>query len=430
MKPHRNPLPDGNSAIEAPSTAQLEAYPGLPRFTKGQGCWLFDADGHRYFDATAGSGALNLGHNHPQVVEAAIAQTRNLIHTGSIFHSDARDRFVARLGEFSPFSPCTVLTCVAGTEAVEAALKVARAYTGRTPVISFSYAYHGKSTGGLSVTWRQALRKYSPQAADAVQVAPYPLHHDPAAPMGETEACLDELSTIIGNMARAGAPPAALILEPVASSEGVIPAGNAFLQGVQQLARNAGALLIFDELWTGMGRCGVPFYGGQAGLEPDLILVGKSVANGFPISAVLGSQEILASLPAGLHTATFAGHPVGCAAGSAVIDLMQTTQPWVSASDQGEALWQGLKTLQGEMAFITGLRGEGLLLGFDCVDETGRPSPEKARTFAGHAQEKGLLLAYGGRQGNTVKVTPPLTMDDSEREFLMTTLDTVAKGLS
>jgi 4-aminobutyrate aminotransferase / (S)-3-amino-2-methylpropionate transaminase / 5-aminovalerate transaminase len=410
---------------EAPSTAQRGLYPGLPAFERAQGCWLFDAGGNRYFDGTAGSGALNLGHNHPRVVEAAVAQTRRIVHTGSIFHSAARDGFVQRLGQFSPFRDCAVLLTVTGTEAVEAALKVARASTGRRAVVAFSYAYHGKSTGGLGVTWREAYRRYSPVAPDTVWVSPYPLLHEPSVE-GSALFCLAEFGATLEQMSAAGHPPAAVILEPVASSEGILPAGQEFLEGALAMAKSAGALVIFDELWTAMGRCGTAFYGGRPGLHPDIILVGKSVANGFPVSAVLGSPRILESLPSGLHTATFAGHPVGCAAAAAVLDVMEETLPWQAALDHGARLREALQQLGVGATFIAGLRGEGLLLGFDCVDADGRPSPEIARVFALQAQAKGLLLAFGGWQGNTVKITPPLTMGEEDLTFLIDTIAEVA----
>ena len=412
-----------SGGVEAQTTAQRNLYPRLPAFKRAEGCWLFDAQGHAYFDGTAGSGALNLGHNHPQVIEAAITQTRRIVHTGSILHSDARDHFVSRLGAFAPFDPCAVLLTVTGTEAVEAALKVARAHTGRRAVVAFSYAYHGKSSGGLSVTWREAYKRYSPLAPDTVWVAPYPLlhaDHDQSA----TAACLAECKSVIERMTAAGHPPAAVILEPIASSEGILPAGQAFLEGVQALAKEAQALVIFDELWTAMGRCGTPFYGGRPGLHPDMILVGKSVANGFPVSAVLGAPTVLDALPSGLHTATFAGHPVGCAAGTAVLDIMEQTQPWHAAIEKGSTLKSMLNTFAGGSTFIAGLRGEGLLLAFDCMDAKGQPSAEIAHAFALQAQEKHLLLAYGGWQGNTIKLTPPLTMKASDLEFF---IDTVAE---
>jgi len=415
--------------VEAQSTGQPGLYPGLPAFVRAEGCWLHDAAGNRYFDATAGSGALNLGHNHPRVVEAAVEQTRRIVHTGSIFHSDARDRFVDRLGGFAPFTECAALLTVTGTEAVEAALKVARAHTGRRSVIAFTYAYHGKSSGGLSVTWREAYRRYSPVAPDTVWTSPYPALHEKSEATSAT-ACLAAFAATLERMTAAGQPPAAVILEPVVSSEGILPAGHVFLHGLLTAARKAGALVIFDELWTAMGRCGTPFYAGRPGLDPDIVLVGKSVANGFPISAVLGAPEVLNALPAGLHTATFAGHPVGCAAATAVLDVMEETQPWQAALDRGAHLWEFLRALGAAHAFITGLRGEGLLLGFDCVDANGEPAPAIARDFAFRAQQKGLLLAFGGRNGNTIKITPPLTMQDAEQRFLEDTLEAIATEMA
>ena len=417
------------SAGEAQSTAQSGLYPGLPAFVRADGCWLYDAAGNPYFDATSGSGALNLGHNHPQVIAAAVEQTRRIVHTGSFFHSDARDRFVERVCGFAPFDECAALLTVTGTEAVEAALKAARAYTGRRAVAAFTYAYHGKSSGGLSVTWRDSYKRYSPLPPNVVWASPYPLLHA-TEEVHSSAACLDAFEDTLERMVAAGHPPAAVILEPVIATEGILPAGRAFLEGLMIRARRAGALVIFDELWTAIGRCGTPFYAGRPGLDPDMVLVGKSVANGFPLSAVLGAPAILNALPSGLHTATFAGHPVGCAAATAVLDVMEALQPWGAALERGAHLFAVLQELETQHAFIGGARGEGLLLGFDCVDHAGRASPDIARDFAMRAQQKGLLLAFGGREGNTIKVTPPLTLQEEEQRFLTDALRDIASGMA
>lgn len=411
--------------IEGASTAQIATYPGLPAFVRGEGCWLFDASGQRHFDCTAGSGALNLGHNPPRVIAAATTQIQRLIHTGSMLHADIRDRLIDKLGACSPYSPCAVLLAVIGTEAIEAVLKVARAYTGRRAVIAFDYSYHGKSTGALSITWRERYRQFSPLPADTVYSTPYPVPHSPF-PEDHAQSCLRALEATVQRLQAEGNPPAAVILEPAQCTEGILVPGPAFLNGVIKIAHDVGALVIFDEIYTGFGRCGTLFYGDRPGLKPDLMVIGKSLANGFPISAVLGEPDVINALPSGVHTSTFAGHPVACAVACEVIDLMNDSQPWRQAMVTGQQLTAFLQKLESSFSFIASARGEAMMLGFDCVNREGQPFPELTKTFAMVAMKKGLILHFGGFQDCTIKLTPPLTADEEAIEFLTETLFEVA----
>jgi 4-aminobutyrate aminotransferase/(S)-3-amino-2-methylpropionate transaminase len=388
---------------------------------QAQGCRLFSRSGKAYFDGTGGSGAVNLGHQHPRVVAAIIQQCQKLTHTGWNLQSQVRTELVRELGAFAPYQDCAVLFTVTGSEAIEAALKVARAYTGRDTVIAFDRSYHGKTGGSLLVTWRERFRKYSPVAAETVSFAPFPLLHLPG-PAGQPAYCLEALQNLVAAAWSAGCPPAALILEPIQAAEGILPGGRDFLAGVLQVARKCGSLVIFDEIYTGFGRCGTPFYGSREGLTPDLLVVGKSLGNGLPVSAVLGPARVLNVLPPGFHTSTFAGHPLACRAALAVLEVMEQEKPWQQAAALGLRVFQFLQDQENRSEVIAGVRGEGMMLGFDCVDQGGQPSASLSRALVEEALARGLVLRCGGFTGATVKLTPPLIIPAEDMDFLLAAL--------
>lgn len=406
-----------DDVCEAPSTAQLAAYPGLPAIEQAEGCWFIAENGRKFFDATSGSGAISLGHGHPRVVEAAVSQVRRLCQTGSMIHAEVRDRMVRRLGAFSPFESCSVLLAVTGAEAVEAALKVARGHTKRSLVVCFSYAYHGKTTAALSVTWRNRFKLYSPIRADLVRQCRWPVTHSSDPRDGE-EACLEAFARTLADLSAEGELPAAVILEPIAVTEGMLIPGEAFLKSVVEIARAAGSLVIYDEIWTGFGRSGTPFYASRPGLRPDLLVLGKGLANGFPISAVIGEQPVMEALPSGLHTSTFAGHPVACAAACAVLDEMEEAEPWYRTAEAGTALLRRLRAIEERSWIVSSLRGEGTMLAFECLDRDGNPSPDLAATFSVTAMRNDVIFHTGGYQGATIKVAPPPCISDEEIGFL------------
>jgi len=379
-----------------------------PQFVRGDGCWLYDGSGEAYFDGTAGSGAVGLGHNHPRVAEAVRRQLDRLVHTGCKFGSDARAALVEKLVALAPFADAAVLPTVTGAEAVESALKVARAHTGRRAVVCFRHGYHGKTAGALSLTWRDRIKRYS-NLPDGVSVADFP---SPVAADGEIDRALVELRRSLDGAA-------AVILEPVQVTEGVLCPGARFLEEVVDAAHAAGALAVFDEIYTGLGRCGAPFYCQRLRARPDLVLAGKTLGNGMPISAVLGPSEIVNALPAGVQTSTYTGHPLSCAAAASVLDFVVETRLWEEAARLGEQLLSALRRLAGEARFIARPRGEGLLLAFDCVDGAGRPAPQTASRYLAAALRARLLLFGGGADDATIKLVPPMVMKPGDLDRLV-----------
>lgn len=401
---------------------------------RGSGPWLDAADGRRYFDATAGSGAILLGHQHPDVIAAAQAQVAALVHTGCKINSAPRAAFVEALGRIAPFERCAVLPSVIGTEAVESALKIARAYTGRRSVVAFDFAYHGKSAGALALTWRRSFKPYSVLDEGQVLVAPHPSFRAARDPELRA-AALQRLREVLERAREQGSPPAAIILEPIQVTEGVHDPGPDFIRGVIELAHEHGALAILDEIYTGVGRCGHLFYADRLagagapagpGALPDLLIVGKSLGNGFPISAVLGPEEIVNALPPGVQTSTYSGGPVACAAASAVIEIVTRRRVWEASRQVGERAQAALRELAAGCPFIVDVRGEGTLLAFDLVTPEGAPAPRLATAFVERAQAHGVLLFKGGREEASIKIVPPALLEADAERFLYSALAEVA----
>jgi 4-aminobutyrate aminotransferase-like enzyme len=416
-------------AVEALSTKTSGIFNDVPVFTTGNGCWLFDATGKRFFDGTGGSGAINLGHQHPKVVEAAVIQVQKLIHTGCKLQSDVRENTVKKLQQLLPYKQYAVLFTVTGSEAIEASLKVARAYTGRKSIIAFDRSFHGKTTGALMATWREQFRSYSTFPSNGLMRSPYPLHHLPHLNI-DTEFCLQALKETIDRAFDSGYPPAAILIEPIQITEGVLPAGFEFLKGVIEIAKAAECLTIFDEIYTGFGRCGLPFYCSQEGLLPDLLVIGKALGNGLPISTTIGSPNIINALPPGVQTSTFSGHPLACAVSNTVLDVMMELKVWEQAALSGRKIMQFLTSLAEKYPIISLPRGEGLAIGFDCLAVRGNSASELTKAFTSLALEKGLLLYSGGFDNCTIKLTPPLIINQEEMSFLLDSLSQIVEELS
>jgi 4-aminobutyrate aminotransferase/(S)-3-amino-2-methylpropionate transaminase len=374
------------------------------------GCWLTDVHGVRYFDASAGSGAVNLGHGYPAVRAACHRQLDRLIHVGWNYATDVRDRLAESLAAFLPLDDPALLFCVTGAEAMEAALKVARAATGHSWVVAFENGYHGKTAGAASISFRSAHSRYTGEDRRHVLFA------KPAGD-GDGDALLAALAADVRRRAALDGPPAAFVLEPIQGAEGIHPIADDFLRAVAKLAAEVGALLVFDEIYTGFGRTGTRFAAEGARVTPDLLVVGKALGNGLPIAAVAGSRALMEALPHGGHSSTFAAHPVSCAAACAVLEAMVAERPWEAAARAGRRLMAHLQSLASG-GLITPPRGRGLMIGFDVRPAAGRPASDGARRFLQAAERRRLLARGGGVTGATIKITPPLLMSGEDEAFL------------
>lgn len=403
-----------NQDIRKGSEARSTGTTLGPDFVAGRGPWLSTADGAEWFDGTSGSGAATLGHQHPAVTAAASAQLSRLTHTGCKLGSDARTGFVDRLAGCSPYRDPAVLPTVTGAEAVETALKIARAATGHRNAVAFRYGYHGKTAGALALTWREEFKPYS--ALPPMAGAELP---DPRSP-GADRGFAERLSAVL-DAADAEGGTAAVVLEPVQVTEGVLEVAPAVLEEIAAQARARGALFVLDEIYTGLGRAGRLFTAELLSAPPDLTLLGKTLGNGFPIAAVVGERDVVDALPAGVQTSTFSGHPVSCAAASAVLDVVTGEDVAGKAAELGRLLDAQLAELAGRHPWVSAPRTVGGLAAFDCV-RGGAPDPALAREVLAAAARRRLLLFGGGPEGATIKIVPPVLLSGDERDFLTGTL--------
>jgi 4-aminobutyrate aminotransferase-like enzyme len=383
-----------------------------PSMVRGAGCYLYDSDGKAYLDMSGGSGAANFGYQHKEIVKAIERQSAMLIHTGWNIDNPHRHSMVEKLANLVPFERASVMGAVTGAEAIEVALKIARAKTGRSSVLYFSNAFHGKTQGALAVSSNKLFRKHVPTDA-------------PEYPCFSLEECYTNVAADLSNWSatfrryldalRAGQKlPAAIVVEPIQAAEGIHALPTWTLETILQAGREQGILTVFDEIYTGFGRTGDPFVS-HAGLLPDLLVVGKALGNGLPISAVIGDPQLVDVLTFGEHSSTFTFMPLACAAACTVLDLYVAERPWENASSMGAYLRERLEQLAFRDSRISLIRGRGLMLAFDVDDPVSvvRSAPMSVR-LREKLEQLGVIVRTGGRQPSTVKITPPLVITKTE----------------
>ncbi len=381
-----------------------------------QGSELWDAAGKRYIDFAGGIGVMNVGHNHPRVMEAVRAQLDRVTHTAfQVVTHESYLRLAQRLCEVAPGEgPKKAVFFSTGAEAVENAVKIARAHTGRPAVISFTGGFHGRTLLALSLTGTVSPYKqnFGPYASEVYQT-PFPYEY-----RGWTSeralAALQELLQSSVSPERV----AAVIIEPVLGEGGFVPAPLQFLRELRKLTERHGILLIVDEIQTGFGRTGRFFAIEHSGLAPDLVTVAKSLAAGFPLSAVVGRAEVMdAPGPGGLG-GTYAGNPVACAAGLAVLDVMRDERLPERAARIGSVVEERMRSWATEHDLVGDVRVMGAMAGMELVRDrkTKTPADTETASLLGLARERGLILLRAGMHHNVIRTLMPLTIPDEQLE--------------
>ena len=384
-------------------------------FTSGNGAWLCTATGERYLDLVCGSATSNLGHDHP-AHRAALARVLDtgIVHTGTRLPSPFRADLYERLASILPARLGCFQLVNSGAEAVEAALKAAQYVTGRRRLLAFAGGYHGRTLGALSVTHGARIRTPFTTLDHLVDFLPYPYADDPVGPVHEAAACLTALDARLEALARAGDLPAALIVEPVQGVGGVLEAPPAFLAGLEARCRAHRVVLIADEIWSGFGRCGTWFSFQAAGIEPDLVVMGKALSGGLPLSAVAGSADILKAWPPGMHTSTFQGNPLACAMAAATIDTIRADGLLDRAASRIEPLlWRKLAPLR-KFRHVHAVRVAGAQAAIELVDPEGGPDADRVAQLQRKCLDDHLLVYAGGWHGNALMLLPPLVIDETD----------------
>ncbi|MEU4323129.1 aminotransferase class III-fold pyridoxal phosphate-dependent enzyme [Nocardia fluminea] len=380
----------------------------------GAGCYLYDTDGRRYLDFTAGIGVTSTGHCHPTVVAAAQAQVAKLIHGQytTVLHRPLLE-LTERLGTVLPEGLDALFFANSGSEAVEAALRLVRQATGRPNVIVFHGGFHGRTVAAATMTTSgtRFSAGFSPLMS-GVHVAPFPTAFRYGWSEAEaTDFALRELDYLLATLT-SPAETAAFIVEPVLGEGGYIPGNTRFFQGLRERADRHGILLVFDEIQTGFGRTG-KFFGHQHfDVRPDVITIAKGLASGFPLSGIAASRELMAKAWPGSQGGTYGGNAVACAAAIATLEVIEAEGLVGNAAVRGAQLLAGVENLATKA--IGDVRGLGLLVGAEFTTPTGEPDTATASAAQQAAVGKGLLLLTCGAHMNVVRMIPPLIVTETQ----------------
>jgi 4-aminobutyrate aminotransferase/(S)-3-amino-2-methylpropionate transaminase len=371
-------------------------------WARARGVNVWDADGNRYVDMTAGFGACAVGHGAGAVTRAVHAQADRLLHAlGDVHPSDVKVELLARLRALAPWGDARVMLGCTGADAVTAALKTAALHTGKPGVLAFTGGYHGLSYGPLAACgYSEAFRgPFAAQLNPHVVFAPYP---------GASTALRDAIHAVEqawGARQDIGA----VLIEPVLGRGGVVVPPAGLFAALQALCERRSALLIADEVLTGLGRTGALLHSEQDGARPDLICLGKALGGGLPVSACLGRVEVMAAWGdpdrEALHTGTFFGNPLGCAAALAALDLLQQQDLCARAARVGAWFASELRARAG--ARVREVRGAGLLLGVELA------SFEQTLTVVRALLERGYITVPAGMDGRVLSLTPPLVIEEA-----------------
>lgn len=382
---------------------------------RGEGVHLYDEAGRRHLDFTAGIGVTSTGHCHPRVVQAAQEQVATLIHGQytTIMHRPLL-RLTERLGEVLPEGLDSLFYLNSGSEAVEAAIRLARHATGRQNIVVFHGSFHGRTMGAASLTtagtkFRAGIGPLMPSAA----IAPFPQAYRYGWSEDEaTRFALRELDYLLATVS-AAQDTAAFVVEPVLGEGGYVPAPPGFIEGLRERADRHGCLLIVDEVQTGFGRTG-RFWGHEHfGVRPDVLITAKGLASGFPLSAIAAPAELMGRAWPGSQGGTYGGNAVACAAALATLDVIQDEGLVANAAAMGDRLIDGLRKVASAHPVIGDVRGLGLMVGseFGTGDEPDTAAAQRAQK---EAAERGLLLLTCGAHGNVVRMIPPLVVDAAQ----------------
>jgi len=382
-----------------------------------QGSYLYAVDGRRYLDFASGIAVTNLGHGHPDVLRAAHEQLDRLVHTSVVAHHEPAIELAERIAAVAPGKLDKVFFANSGAEAVEGAIKLARYTTGRSALIAFQGAFHGRTYGALSLTASKSYyrERYEP-FLPGVYHAPYPYpYRNPSGP-GE-EATLTYVFDFIEEMLDTRVPPrniAAFIVEPVLGEGGYVVPPAGFMPRLRALCDQHGILLIADEVQSGYGRTGKMFACEHTGVVPDIMTLAKSIASGLPLSAVVASSKLMDQWEPAAHGSTFGGNPVSCAAAVATLEVFQREGILANATEKGNDLLRRLRRLQQQSPAIGEVRGLGLMVGVELVNPDGSPNKELQKKIRQVCLDSGMVVLSCGPHDNVLRLVPPLNISQAE----------------
>ena len=362
---------------------------------KGVGAHVWDTDGKEYIDCMGGYGVALVGHQNKRVNDAIKNQIDKIITVHSSLYNKTREEFLKTLIGLAPKELTQVHLNNSGAEAIEAAMKFARKFTGKKGMVAMKGSYHGKSFGSLSLTFNPKYRKAFAPLVEKVSFASY-------GDMESLRSAIDEETAFI-------------ILEPIQGESGIIVAPDGFLQEVRKLCDEKGILLIFDEIQAGLGRTGRLWACDHWNTAPDILCLAKGIAGGVPMGATLVRPDILASISKGEHSSTFGGNPISCAAGTAALKALTEDGLIENSEKMGKLFREGLEKLKEKHTMIREIRGKGLMIGIEMKFEV-------KDILMGLIRE-GVLMLYSGR--NILRILPPLVITEEDVTKVLHALDTI-----
>ena len=405
------------------SPSYTRDYPFV--IARGEGAVVEDVDGNTFLDCAAGIAVNSTGVSHPEVVRAITEQAQKFIHmSGTDFYYEPQVRLAEELASLVPIDgPVRSFFGNSGTEATEASIKLARYSTQRQGIVAFLGAFHGRSLGSLALTASKAVQRrgFGP-FMPGVYHAPYP---DPYRFNGSADACAAEALSVIRDQifVHLAAPDeiAAIVVEPIQGEGGYVVPPAAFLQGLREIARQHGIVLVVDEVQSGMGRTGKMFACEHFDLKADVVNIAKGIASGLPLGVTCSRAEIMA-WPPGAHASTFGGNPVACAAANATIRLLRDSLV-ANAAAVGAHLLDGLRELQKKHALLGDVRGKGLMIGIELVRDrqTKERAPDERNALVQAMFRRGVLVLGAGK--NALRLAPPLVLSSAQADSVLKVMD-------
>ncbi|WP_445620399.1 4-aminobutyrate--2-oxoglutarate transaminase [Kushneria sp. Sum13] len=389
---------------------------------------LWDADGKRFIDFAGGIGVLNIGHRHPKVVEAVKAQLDKVMHTcQTVMPYEGYVKVAEKLSHITPVrGHAKVMLANSGAEALENAVKIARAATGRSGVVCFTGGYHGRTFMTMAMNGKVAPYRtdFGPMPGQVYR-APYPVE---SIGVSEEDALRGLKMTF-----KTDANPkdtAAIVIEPVLGEGGFHAASPSFMKALREICDEHGILLIVDEVQSGFGRTGKMFAIEHTGVEPDIMTMAKSMAAGMPISAVVGTDSVMDASGGNSLGGTYTGSPVSCAAVLAVLEVFEEENILEKSQALGEKLGERFQQLERSFDCVRNSRHLGAMAAFDLVDGQGEPNTELAGKLCKTARERGLILLSCGIYGNTIRFLMPVTISDDVLNEGMDLIESMLREMS
>jgi len=416
---------------------------------RGEGMYLYDADGNEYLDFVSGIAATAVGHCHPKVIEAANSQMKSLIHAcAGVVYYEANVALAEKLKKITPEGLDVTFFTQSGSESIETAIKLAKYTTKKKSLIAYQGSFHGRTLGALSVTFSSPKYRngYEP-LVPGVFLAPYaycyrcekakekfkptPKGKLFPEPQGCALECIKDTETVINNIPNGDI--AAIIVEPIQGEGGYIVPPKEFIEGIRKLCDELGIYLIFDEVQSGFGRTGKMFAAENFNVSPDIMAMAKAIASGLPLGATIAKAEIMNKWTPGAHGSTMSGNPVTCSAASATIDVIEKEKLLDNAKKMGQYLRGELEELSEKYDIIGDVRGIGLMIGVEfVVPDTKAPNGEAVKKIREYCLKEKLILIGCGSDGHVIRLVPALTVTKEQIDKALSTikgaLESVTKG--